>query len=118
MRFKKGDYVVLLSTCNGDEYCWDPSMNINHCYRLTRDFNHDHTGFFIEKDIEQNKPNGWSCGLKNFNKNLNKTRFRHATKYEIEKYKKLNRPFKINERKNKLIALYSLNEKGINKFNL
>lgn len=56
--FKKGDYVVLLSCCKG-ENTWKDSMPINYCYRLSMDSNQ--FSFSFEKDINGSIGNGWSC---------------------------------------------------------
>lgn len=53
--FKKGEYVVLLASCDGMN-CWS-SIPINHVYRLAEDcFNFK---FYVEKNIKGSW-DGWS----------------------------------------------------------
>lgn len=90
--FKKGDYVVLLSTCTGEDI-WDDSMPINYVYKLRE--NCYKNSFHVEKDIQRNLSNGWSCST--LSSNLNKLKFRLATAEEIYIYNLNDKPFPISD---------------------
>lgn len=90
--FKKGDYVVLLSCCKG-ENSWERSMPINYCYKLLRDSNK--YDFSIEVDTEGYENNGWSLLGEYQNKGIyDNLKFRPANSWEIEEYNKHNKPCK------------------------
>lgn len=103
--YKKGSYIVLLSTCNGNPTNWTPAIPINHCYKLKEDSYEDTRGFMVELDMIGSFSNGWSCNIK-FDYEFNKTRFRYATRLEREKYDRLNGPFKVDGRYDKLKKIY------------
>ncbi len=85
--FKKGDYVVLLASCNGGN-CWT-SMPVNHVYKLRLDSS---IGcFMVEKD-KNNKENGWSCSYGNNNKLI---RLRQASGHEALLYQMEGRPVSV-----------------------
>jgi len=95
MNFKIGDYIVLLSNCSGKPATWNPSIPINHCYRLSKNF---HKGcFYIEKDMNNNRDNGWSYNTIPIPKELNNLEIRKATYEEEMEYKRYDKPFKIKE---------------------
>ena len=102
---KKGEYVVLLSSCDGQN-CWKNSMPENYCYKLKEDSYIDY--FIIELDTKGSSTNGWTCN-KEFDSKLN---LRYATTKEIAKYDKLGNPFKVTNKKvkpedyNYLISLF------------
>lgn len=90
--FKKGDYVVLLSTCNGEDI-WSHSMPINYVYKLREKCYQN--SFYVEKDTKENIGNGWSVGTISYK--LDKLECRLATDEEIEVYNLYNKPFPISD---------------------
>lgn len=83
--FPKDSYVVLLSSCTGNN-CWQ-SIPEGYCYQLreiSSTFN-----FKITKDINLNKSNGWSGSAHD------KLELRAATPTEIIVYKALDKPYKV-----------------------
>jgi len=102
--FKKGSYIVLLSTSSGNPYDWDHQLPINYCYKLSRDSYNDCRGFNVVVDIDGNYGNGW----KHINGKETKFKMRKAYYSEGKAYEKFGRPFKTSDdykRKNKLIHL-------------
>lgn len=87
--FLKGDYVVLLASCDGGD-CWQPTIPINHCYRLTK--NYKPNSFMIDRDMRGLESNGWSAS--NY---PSKLKVRRATSDEIETYNRLGKPFKVSD---------------------
>lgn len=86
--FKKGDYVVLLSGCDGTN-TWPDSIPINYCYKL-RDDSDDLT-FRVERDKKGNKFNGWYTTLPYDSKLL----LRAAISSEIKLYEEFGKPFSV-----------------------
>lgn len=86
--FKKGDYVVLLSSCDGKD-CWADSMPQNWCYQLRAQSKINQ--FDVQKDSNGHS-NGWSHHDVS---SVNKLLLRAATPAEIQTYKALGKPFYI-----------------------
>lgn len=86
--FKKGDYVVLLASCDGGN-CWKSSIPINYCYKL-RD-NYDNHHFYPELDNKGSDTNGWSASYTYDSK----MKVRAATAEEISEYKRLGKPYDV-----------------------
>lgn len=115
--FKKGEYVVLISSCTGTNV-WNDCLPENYCYKLRED---SHSlQFYVELDILNNKDNGWSCSN---GYSDNKLKLRKATEEEINEYNRLNKPYNIitleNKTENKITELekdqYYYVEWGIDK---
>lgn len=86
MKANKGDYVVLLTGCDGED-TWKNSIGIGYVYKLRK--NADVLHFYIEKDLTGSTTNGWGGNGDN-----NKLTFRPATQQEIEEYNRENKPCK------------------------
>ena len=86
--FKKGDYIVLLTSCNG-ENCWLHQMPINYCYIL----NEDYTiyNFNVIKDIED-RNNGWYSNPDIY---MSQLKIRKASLEESMEYDRLKKPFDV-----------------------
>lgn len=89
--FKKGDYIVLLTSCDGGN-CWSNSIPVNHVYKLKEDYDKKH--FYPELDINGSKNNGWHT-TKNDNEYKSRMTARAATAEEIAAYDKENKPVHI-----------------------
>lgn len=89
MNFKKGDYVVLLKSCNG-ENCWNDQIPENYCYKLSED-SHKHD-FYVELDCNGSCNNGWYSTNRDYDSKLE---LRYASMLEIEYYNKTNSPFDV-----------------------
>jgi len=87
-KFKKGDYVVLLASCDGGN-CWESSLPINYCYRL-RDNSNSHN-FNVMLDVTDSSTNGWGAN-DSYDSKLN---IRAATIKEIGEYDRLGRPYNV-----------------------
>lgn len=94
--FKKGDYVVLLKSCAGNND-WFHSMPQNYVYRLAKNCNK--FNFFPEIDMKGSKRNGWSLDNPNDDGKWVKTEVRLATYNEIETYKLFKEPYPIDKTK-------------------
>lgn len=81
-KFKAGDYVVLLSTCDGDPDVWKHSIPTDTVYQLKTDASI--SCFNIVEDINGN-PNSWA--LNEFSLYHSHLKLRHATVAEIDYYK-------------------------------
>lgn len=106
MKFKKGDYVVLLAGCDGGD-TWPNSIPINHCYQLREDG--DIFNFFIELDIKGSKSNSWYLSESSINSSDDtnkKLKMRAATVDEIMTYQILERPFHIKHTKKYKLESY------------
>lgn len=97
--FKKGDYVVLLSTCDG-KILWS-NIPINHCYKLTQDSTT--YNFMIELDMIGSKTNGWSIL---YDEIFNKLKLRKATQQEEEMYIQLGKPYDVSIIKEEITNSY------------
>lgn len=96
MKYIKGDYIVLLSTCNGDPNVWHNGIPVNYVYQLNRDFDWCHLSLVLDN----NKIAGSSWSISNSKKNKlshGKMTVRAATPYEIEDYIRAGRPVKANQ---------------------
>jgi len=94
MKYIKGDYIVLLTTCVGVEDIWR-SIPIGYVYKLTRNF--DWFALCIEKNMNGNF-DGWSISNSKENKiSHGKMTVRAAALYEIEDYIRAGRPVKANQ---------------------
>lgn len=80
INFKKGDYVVLLASCKGDNI-WNDSLPINYIYKLREDMHEKN--FMVERDRKGNRDNGWSVVAENYESQLDA---RLAFPAEIEAY--------------------------------
>jgi hypothetical protein len=78
--FKADSYIVLLSTCNGNDTEWEDDLPINHVYQLREDSNAFRFRVLIDK--KGNTNNGWSVSLPN--NSQNKLKLRLAT--DTERY--------------------------------
>lgn len=87
--YKKGEYVVLLASCDGGN-CWHDEMPINHVYKLRNKCNK--LKFNVELDIRGSKFNGWA--VTNYNSKL---RLRLATFSEKQAYIKNKGPLHMVE---------------------
>lgn len=93
---KAGSYVVLLTTCLGEEDIWESSMPIGYVYKLRK--NVGWNNFYIEKDLNGSISNGWSINDTPENKKTHgKLTLRPATQYEIDAYNRANGPVKANK---------------------
>lgn len=90
MNFKKGDYVVLLSSCDGKN-CWKGQFSENFCFKLSEDCD-DIFSIQIECD-ESGSLNGWHAVSDVSNEGINKLELRFATNREIHEYDRLGKPF-------------------------
>ncbi len=90
-KFKKGDVVVLLDTCNGDPDAWGQCLKTNYCYKLNEDA--DSHNFRVEKDCVGNTTNGWWSNRNTYPKSY--LNMRLATFLESSMYNKYDRPFNI-----------------------
>ena len=92
---KKGDYVILLSSCTGNDN-WNRTgsgIPVDHVYKLSTDcFIND---FHIVKDRGGSTNNGWSCSSLSTDGSNSKLAIRLATKNEIEYYLKYDKPFNV-----------------------
>lgn len=88
--FKKGDYVVLISSCNGND-AWKGQIPEGYCYKLAQDSHVNH--FYIELDTNLSKSNGW--GNSEPREDNKKLHLRLATPEEIQDYIDIMRPFKV-----------------------
>ncbi len=96
MKYIKGDYVVLLTTCNGNPTLWGNSIPVDYVYQLQRDF--DWCALNLVLDNNKSQGNGWSIsGTKEWKKSHGKMTVRAATPYEIEDYIRAGRPVKANQ---------------------
>jgi len=79
--FKEGEYVVLLTTCNGDPTVWGKGLPVNHVYILAKD-SHKFC-FMVDKDLS-GVPDIWEVNeLFNYDSKL---KLRAATPFEIAYY--------------------------------
>lgn len=92
--FKKGDYVVLLTDCDGGN-CWSDQIPINYCYKLRKNQNANY--FYPELDIRNSKTNGWSTVPYN-----SKLKVRQASEEEIAEYDRLGKPYDVSTLNTKL----------------
>lgn len=90
MNYSKGQYVVLLASCDGSNQ-WHDSMPINFCYKLAK--NADINMFYPEKDITGSTTNGWFVTPGGSYESLLSMRL--ATYTEARQYQKLDKPFDI-----------------------
>jgi hypothetical protein len=91
--FNAGDYVVLLSGCDGNN-TWLTQMPINYCYKLRLDSNT--FKFHPILDINNSPNNGWEL-VDNENRSTNnKLILRKATKLEEYNYNSFGKPFDVN----------------------
>lgn len=96
--FKAGEYVVLLSSCDGKN-CWahHGGWPENYCYELAEDSN----SFYLTTVQSTNGYNGnhWGSNAegKEKDKEINKLKLRAATSQEIAYYKAYNKPFDVRE---------------------
>lgn len=96
--FEKGDYIVLLSSCDGTN-CWMGSIPTDYCYKLSKDSNQ--YAFSIEEDIN-GIANGWIGPLEDrLHVGVDKLDMRYATEDEICEYTRLGKPYRVKELKNK-----------------
>jgi len=96
MKYIKGDYVVLLTTCDGNPTVWKGQLPINYVYKLREDF--DWYCFLPEKDIRRFEDNGWTISNSEEGKiECGKMTVRAATPYEIEDYIRAGKPVKANQ---------------------
>jgi hypothetical protein len=95
--FQGGEYVVLLSSCDGRD-CWrwrGGGMPENYCYRLAD--NSETFKFNVVKSLND-KHNGWVSYNREWdNEELNKLKLRRATPQEISHYKAFDKPFDVRE---------------------
>lgn len=95
-KYIKGDYIVLLSTCNGDPNVWLNSIPVNYVYQLDKDFDWHHLSLVLDNNKTAN--NGWSISnLKENKLSYGKMTVRAATPYEIEDYIRAGGPVKANQ---------------------
>jgi len=90
MNFKRGTYVVLLSSHDGQN-CWRNDIPEGFCYKLREDS--DNITFYIERDINGSPRNGWSIDKKF--EIESKFEIRLATTLEEEYYDKFDKPFDV-----------------------
>jgi len=114
MEFKKGSYVVLLSSCNGND-CWQNDIPEGYCYKLSKDCTKSY--FYIEKDVVGDK-NGWDYDgvggkIPRGDKN-GKLKLREATIGEVMYYDMLNKPFNVKEFKKKQASLPRVKKENYN----
>ena len=96
MEFKKGSYVVLLSSCDGNN-CWEKDIPEGYCYKLSKDYTESY--FYIEKDVVGDI-NGWDFGgnrIVPIGHVNGKLKVRKATIDEAMHYDMLNKPFDVKE---------------------
>lgn len=108
--FNDGDYIVILSTCTGNNNIWHPRICVGYCYRLSQNvYSEDGyhcLNFAIEMDNSGNK-NGWSCLYDTSYDS--KLIMRFANSIEVFKYKKLGRPVKVDIKDDRMYKLERLN---------
>lgn len=91
-KFKKGEYVVLLSYPNSNIF-WD-SMPLNYCYKISQDSNT--FDYHFELDLKQNENNGWTSRVPvDDRKPYSYTTFRKASLLEIQTYEILGGPYRV-----------------------
>lgn len=83
--FPKDSYVVLLSSCDGNN-CWEHYIPEGFCYQLREDSN---TFNFRIKQNTKGRADGWGDSPHN------KLKLRAATPTEIIVYKALDKPYKV-----------------------
>jgi hypothetical protein len=97
--FKEGEYVVLLSTCNGNPKTWEGTIPVNYIYKLRSPA--DKYKFYPELDLKGSKTNGWSISASGRvvggTDILNKLNLRLATPLERNLYNKNKGPVKVEE---------------------
>ena len=59
MNFKQGDYIVLISSCDGNNN-WEDQMPEGYCYQLSSDSSPKK--FYVNLDIAGDF-NGWECSF-------------------------------------------------------
>ena len=94
INYKKGEYVVLLAGCNGND-TWRDEFPIYHVFRLKEDATN--IKFYPELDILGNKQNGWKGGNPGIYEKTSKMRIRIATVQEYRAYIKNKGPISIDD---------------------
>lgn len=90
IEFKKGDYVVLLKSCTGENR-WKSEMPEGYCYKLSKDSIKHKSDFYVDRDNEGSNSNGWRANL-DYDSKLE---LRHATKMEIANYINIGKPYEV-----------------------
>jgi hypothetical protein len=95
---KKGDCVVLVSSCNGKN-AWKDSLPENYCFKIRTELDKIYScGFHPELDIKDSRDNGWFLTETAKRSNLNlyeNFKLRLATQEEIDEYNRLGKPFDV-----------------------
>jgi len=99
-KFKKGDYVILLSSCDGGD-CWS-SIPVNYVYKLSSDS--DTLCFMIERN-KRGVSDGWSTSPAT---TLKKLKLRAATWMEIQDYETWNKPCPARVIENEINNIYEI----------